>query len=87
MFVEKAVAFQQSWLAMWTQAFASQIEIVQTLQAAGVSLVSGRHHRASQQVAVGLSRAAASIVSAGIEPVRGKAVVNARRLARKRARP
>lgn len=86
MFVEKAVAFQQSWFAMWTQAFASQRQIVQTLQAAGVSLALGRHDRASQQVAAGLSRAAASVVSAGIQPVRGRAVANARRLARRRAR-
>jgi hypothetical protein len=87
MFVEKAVAFQQSWFAMWTQAFVSQLQVVQTLLAAGISLASGRHHRASQQMAVGLSRTAASVVSAGIAPVRGKVVANARRLARRRARP
>jgi hypothetical protein len=72
---EKLLAFQQSWVAMWTQVWHSQTALAQGMLTGRVTPWNGGH---------GAADAAARVLSAGIAPIHGKAVANARRLARKR---
>jgi hypothetical protein len=72
---EKLLAFQQSWVAMWTQVWHSQTALAQAMLSGRVTPWNGGH---------GAADAAARVLSAGVAPIHGKAVANARRLARKR---
>jgi hypothetical protein len=72
---EKLHAFQQSWLAMWSQAWHSNMAFMQGLISGAVTPWSGGHKAAD---------AAARVLAAGVAPIHGKAVANARRLARRR---
>jgi hypothetical protein len=72
---EKLLAFQQSWVAMWMQAWQSQAALTQALMAGTLKpWHSGR----------GATDAAARVLAAGVAPIHGKALANARRLARQR---
>lgn len=71
---EKLQAFQQSWMAMWSQAWRSQASLVHGLMTGGLAPWAGGR---------GAADAAARVLSAGVAPIHGKAVANARRLARK----
>jgi hypothetical protein len=73
---EKLQAFQQSWVAMWTQAWHSHAALTQGMITGELSAWSGGH---------GAAEAAARVLSAGVAPIHGKAVANARRLARRRS--
>lgn len=72
---EKLLAFQQSWVAMWTQVWHSQTALAQGMLTGRLTAWNGGH---------GAADAAARVLSAGVAPIHGKAVANARRLARKR---
>jgi hypothetical protein len=72
---EKMLAFQQSWMAMWAQAWQSQWSLVMGLLTGAVTPWAGGRQAAD---------AAARVLSAGVAPIHGKAVANARRLARQR---
>jgi hypothetical protein len=71
---EKMLAFQQSWMAMWAQGWQSQVALTQSMMTGALTPWSGGHRAAD---------AAARVLSAGMAPIHGKAVANARRLARK----
>jgi hypothetical protein len=72
---EKMLAFQQSWMAMWVQGWQSQVVLAQSMMTGQLTPWSGGHRAAD---------AAARVLSAGMAPIHGKAVANARRLAAKR---
>lgn len=86
MVMEKQVAFTQAWFAASQQAFRAQ----QALSlAAWRSLMGGgwlTPSRASTSLARQMEHQAASVVGAALEPVRKKAVSNAKRLSRTRLR-
>jgi hypothetical protein len=73
---EKLLAFQQSWVAMWMQAWHSQAAMTQGLMAGTLKPWNSGH---------GATDAAARVLAAGVAPIHGKAVANARRLARRRS--
>jgi hypothetical protein len=72
---EKMLAFQQSWVAMWTQAWHSNLALTQGMLSGALTPWSSGH---------GAAEAAARVLAAGMAPIHGKAVANARRLARGR---
>jgi hypothetical protein len=72
---EKLQAFQQSWVAMWTQAWHSNVTLTQGVLSGTVTPWSSGH---------GAADAAARVLAAGVAPIHGKAVANARRLGGKR---
>lgn len=80
---EKVLAFQQSWAAMWAQAWQSQVALAQSLASSGLALASGRPAEASDLL-MQVPDAAAKVISAGLAPVHGKAVANVKRLSRQR---
>ncbi|MBH2016656.1 MAG: hypothetical protein I8H88_09230 [Burkholderiales bacterium] len=80
---EKIQAFQQSWAAMWAQAWQSQVALADSLTRSGLALVSGRPGEAGDLL-LHMPGAAAEVLSAGLAPLHGKAVANARRLSRQR---
>jgi hypothetical protein len=71
---EKMLAFQQSWMAMWAQGWRVQVALAQSMMTGHLTPWAGGHRAAD---------AAVRVLSAGMAPIRGKAVANARRLARK----
>lgn len=79
---EKLLAFQQSWMAMWTQAWHSQMELAESLTRGSLALASGSaandDHPA--QVLMQVPEAAAKVLSAGLAPVHDQTMSNARRL-------
>ncbi|MFT3664979.1 polyhydroxyalkanoate granule-associated phasin [Piscinibacter sp.] len=87
MVLEKPLAFTQAWLAASQQAFKAQ----QALYAAAWrSLMLGgwlAPSRTAAQLARQLEHQTASVVGAALEPVRKKAVHNAKRLSRSRPAP
>ncbi len=71
---EKLLAFQQSWMAMWVQGWQAQVALAQSVITGQLTPWAGGHRAAD---------AAARVLAAGVAPIHGKAVANARRLARK----
>ena len=86
MLTEKMIAFQQSWLATWQQSLLLQLRIVQGVQAAGWAMATGRSSKVPRKVTGSLPHETARVMSATLEPVRSKAVSNAKRLSRKRSK-
>lgn len=80
---EKVVAFYQSWMAMWTAAFAVQYELARTFSSAVMAVATGGQAGAMSTVTA-TSNAAAKVISAGLGPVHKKAVANAKRLSRRK---
>lgn len=80
---EKVLAFQQSWAAMWAQAWQSQAALADSLTRSSLAMVSGRPGEASDLL-LQVPGAAAEVLSAGLAPLHGKTVANARRLSRLR---
>ncbi len=78
--VEKVVAFQQSWVAMWSQLARAQAEAVASLYMAPLR----GSRRAAGSAVSRANHTAAQVLAAGIAPVHAKAVANAKRLSRKR---
>jgi hypothetical protein len=81
---EKKLAFSQSWNAMTAQAVVAN-------QALAMSFFKSfwlgtRHKPSAVAVASQIQRAAAGVLNKGVEPVRRKAVANAKRLARTKLR-
>ncbi|MEO7244748.1 MAG: polyhydroxyalkanoate granule-associated phasin [Rubrivivax sp.] len=76
---EKVLAFYQSWSAMWMQACQSPWQLAHSF---GRAALSGSPARAAAAAGHAASAAATRILSAGLAPVHGKAVSNAKRLAR-----
>jgi hypothetical protein len=84
---EKVAAFWQSWFAMglsaWQQAW-------QPWAGAwgwpATPFAAGSRRRAGAAAVADASRAASRILAAGLAPVHGRAVANAKRLARRRSR-
>lgn len=79
---EKLLAFQQSWMAMWDQAWRAQVALAESLTRGSLALASGGNalddHPA--QVLMQMPDTAARVLSAGLAPVHGQAMANARRL-------
>ncbi len=75
---EKMQAFQESWMAMWTQAWQSQMSLVESVAISSLDMMSGRDHPVS--VFMQMPNQAAEVLSAGLAPLHGKAMDNARRL-------
>jgi hypothetical protein len=75
---EKMQAFQESWMAMWTQAWHSQMSLVESVAISSLDMMVGRDHPAS--VLMQMPNQAAEVLSAGLAPLHGKAMDNARRL-------
>lgn len=80
---EKVVAFHESWAAMWMQLWQAQWTMAQSMMSAGLATSMGGSARPSDWMAT-LPLTATRILSAGLQPVHGKAVANAKRLARRR---
>ena len=78
---EKVLAFYQSWAAMAMEMFRMQMSLAQAFTATSMSpLMQGpRPMDVSKAAAAGVR-----VLAAGLTPVHGKAVANARRLARRR---
>lgn len=79
---EKVEAFQQSWMAMWSQAWQAQLDVIDSVSKASVALAKGQGPDAGELM-MAMPGAAAQVLSAGLAPVHGKAVANARRLKHK----
>jgi hypothetical protein len=80
---EKVLAFYQSWAGMWAAGVAAQMELGAAVASAAVASATG--NRSGAAAAAGAaSRAAHKVVAAGLAPVHGKAVANAKRLSRHR---
>ncbi|MCH8179995.1 MAG: hypothetical protein IIA02_09475 [Proteobacteria bacterium] len=75
---EKVQAFQESWLAMWAQAWQSQLALAESVARSSLDMLVGRDHPAS--VLMQVPTEAAEVLSAGLAPLRDKAMDNARRL-------
>lgn len=81
---EKMLAFQQSWAAMWMQAWRMQMEMAQTMATATLKAAMGGGAPRPSAWMAQLPQAATRMMAAGLTPVHGKAVANAKRLARQR---
>lgn len=83
---EKVFAFQQSWMAMWAQAWRSQLELTESIALGSLALAGGTsadgehpaHH--PTQVLMHVPNATAKVLSAALAPVHDRAMANARRL-------
>ena len=75
---EKVQAFQASWVAMWAQAFQSQMTLANSVARSTIDMMSGRDHPAS--VLKQLPTEAAEVLYAGLAPLHDTAMDNARRL-------
>ncbi len=78
---EKILAFYQSWAAMWVQGFKVQMEFNQSMLNMFLAPAMGKAPNPAQWLEV-LPSAGAKVLAAGLSPVHGKAVSNARRLGR-----
>jgi len=78
---EKALAFYQSWAAMWLQAWRLQVSMLQGLTSASIMPFAAAPRTLDFAKA---ASAGARVLSAGLAPVHGKAVANAKRLSRRR---
>lgn len=79
---EKVTAFYQSWNAIWTQMFRSQLALAQMMVSGfAASAVTGKGACMTTAISA-LTNEANKVISAGIEPVHRQAVSNARRLSR-----
>lgn len=81
---EKMLAFQQSWAAMWMQAWRTQMEMAQGMATATMKAAMGGGAAQPEAWMNEVPQAAVKLMAAGLTPVHGKAVANAKRLARKR---
>jgi hypothetical protein len=79
---EKLLAFQQSWVAMWHQAWHAQVAMAESLTRGSLALASGNdaHDDHPAQWLMQMPTAAAKVLSAGLAPVHGQEMANARRL-------
>jgi hypothetical protein len=77
---EKVFAFGQAWAAMWTRWYQVQFSFWRAFTRA----VTARSVFSKRGAAFTLSQLAASVLSAGLAPIRAKAVSNAKRLSRAR---
>ena len=79
---EKLLAFQQSWVAMWNQAWHAQVALAESLTRGSLALASGHdaHDDHPAQLLMQMPTEAARVLSAGLAPVHGQAMANARRL-------
>lgn len=79
---EKLLAFQQSWVAMWNQAWHAQVALAESLTRGSLALASGgdAHDDHPAQLLMQMPAAAAKVLSAGLAPVHDKTMANARRL-------
>ena len=79
---EKLLAFQKSWMAMWHQAWHSQMALAESLTRGSLALASGHnaHDDHPAQVLMQMPTAAAKVLSAGLAPVHDQTMANARRL-------
>lgn len=83
---EKLFAYQQSWMAMWAQAWRSQLELTESIALGSLALAGGTsadgehpaHH--PTQVLMHVPNATAKVLSAALAPVHDRAMANARRL-------
>jgi len=75
---EKVQAFQASWMAMWTQAFQSQMTLATSVARSSLDMMVGRDHPAS--VLMQVPTEAAEVLYAGLAPLHDTAMDNARRL-------
>lgn len=80
---EKVAAFWQSWFAMGQSAWQQQWQLWAGLWSWPVARGTGRRTPAA---AGRLAEAASRVLAAGLAPVHGRAVSNAKRLARRRSR-
>ena len=79
---EKVVACQESWLAMWAAAASAQWAWGSAIAQAGAAALQGK--TAPSKSLRAAQAATHRVLSAGLAPVHGKAVANAKRLARRR---
>jgi hypothetical protein len=75
---EKVQAFQESWMAMWSQAMQSQMTLASSVARSSIDMMIGRDHPAN--VLMQVPTEAAEVLSAGLAPLHDKAMDNARRL-------
>jgi hypothetical protein len=79
---EKVAAFYQSWSAIWSQMFKSQLAIAQTMTSAvTLSMLSGKRPSMATTFQA-IASETSKVMSAGMNPVHRKAVSNAKRLSR-----
>jgi hypothetical protein len=82
MSTEKISAFYASWAAMWTAALQGQMRFAQSMPAIMLSAATGRRSRRTPSL-TRLTNEVTKIATAGLAPVRAKAVANAKRLSRR----
>jgi hypothetical protein len=79
---EKIVAFQQSWMAMWVQAWQIQVEMLRAFTVAGAQALARGEVAAWVPLLDSASVGATRMLTAGLAPVHRSAVANSRRLAK-----
>jgi len=81
---EKVVAFQQSWMAMWMQAWQIQLQLARSFTMATTQALARGDAAAWAPLFDSATTGATSLLTAGLAPVHRRAVANSRRLARSR---
>ena len=87
---EKVVAFYESWMGMWGQAYQSYWQAAASMMAAPQLLTPSTHNpfapfgvgKATKRMVKQQVNAVTDVLNAGISPVHAKAVSNAKRLSR-----
>ena len=87
---EKVVAFYESWMGMWGQAYQSYWQAAASMMAAPQLLTPSTHNpfapfgvgKATKRIVKQQVNAVTDVLNAGISPVHAKAVSNAKRLSR-----
>lgn len=79
---EKIEAFQQSWLAMWMQAWQLQLQLARSLTLSTSQSLARGEVAAWVPLLDSAATGAASMLAAGLAPVHRSAVANSRRLGR-----
>jgi hypothetical protein len=78
---EQVVAFHESWLARWAAAASAQWAWSSAIAQSGAAALQGK---TAPQALRAAQAATHRVLAAGLKPVHGKAVANAKRLGRRK---
>jgi len=81
---EKVIAFYQSWSAIWTQVYVTQVRLTYSLFSAGFAPLFRKGRLGSPAGLAHLPSVMTQIMSAGLAPVHAKTMANTKRLSRRR---